>query len=72
MTNKVYNCLKLINTVNENYHHIDELEELYKLFNIASTSDYFNKEFKEEYSLLKKVCFYTLWSHEGERKKNGK
>lgn len=69
MTNKVYNCLKLIHTVNENYHHIDELEELYKLFNTAYTSEYYREEIKAEYSLLKKACFYTLWSHKAERKK---
>lgn len=69
MTNKVYNCLKLIHTVNENYHYLGELEELYKLFKIASTSDYYKEEIKEEYSSLKKICFYALWSHEAERKK---
>lgn len=69
MTQKVYNCLKLIHTVNENYHHIDELEELYKLFNTASDAKYYTKETKAEYSLLKKACFYTLWSHKAERKK---
>ena len=69
MTNKVYNCLKLIHTVNENYHYLGELEELYKLFKIASTSDYYKEEIKEEYSSLKQVYFYALWSHEAERKK---
>lgn len=35
MTYYFYNCLRLIQTVNNNYHHIVELEELHKLFNIS-------------------------------------
>ena len=31
MTYHFYNCLKLIQTVNNNYHHIVELEELHNL-----------------------------------------
>lgn len=64
MTYHFYNCLKLIQTVNNNFHHIVELEELHRLFNISSTEpNVWRDSVKIEYEILSKICFNTRWNH---------
>lgn len=64
MTYHFYNCLKLIQTVNNNYHHIVELEELHNLFEIPYTQSKFLRDsIKIEYQVLAAICFETRQNH---------
>ena len=64
MTYHFYNCLKLIQTVNNNFHHIVELEELHRLFDIAANKpNYWRDAAKIEYNILTKICFGTTQNH---------
>ena len=64
MTYHFYNNLKLIQTVNNNYHHIVELEELYHLFDISATKSNYWKDSEEiEYDVLMQICFHTRLNH---------
>ena len=56
------NC-RLINTVNKNYSHITELEELCRAFNSAQKDSYWAKEVGIEYDLLYKIAWETQWNH---------
>ena len=62
MTYHFYNYLKLIQTVNNNYHHIIELEELNILFDIAAAKSN-DSNVKIEYDILAKICLKTRWNH---------
>lgn len=64
MTYHFYNCLKLIQTVNNNYNHIVELEELLKLFETSAIQpNYWRDSEKVEYDILMKVCLHTMQNH---------
>ena len=64
MTYNFYNCLKLIQTVNNNFHQIVELEELHHLFKTSSTKpNVWRDNAKIEYEILSKICFEARWSH---------
>lgn len=54
------NC-KLIDTVNKNYSHICELEELHRAFDAAG--GYWVSEVGIEYDLLSKIAWETKWNH---------
>ena len=62
MTYHFYNYLKLIQTVNNNYHHIIELEELNTLFDIAAAKSN-DSNVKIEYAILSKICSRNRWNH---------
>ena len=64
MTYHFYNCLKLIQTVNNNYHHIVELEELHNLLETSYIQpNFWRDNAKVEYEILAKICFETKWNH---------
>lgn len=64
MTYYFYNCLKLIKTVNDNYNHIVELEELCKLFETsANKSNFWKDEAEVEYDILERICSHTRENH---------
>lgn len=64
MTYYFYNNLKLIQTVNNNYNHIVELEELHHLFDTSfSEPNFWRDEVKVEYEILTKVCRHTIQNH---------
>ena len=64
MTYHFYNCLKLIQTVNNNYHHIVELEELHNLLETSYIQpNFWRDSAKVEYEILAKICFETKWNH---------
>lgn len=64
MTYHFYNCLKLIQTVNNNYHHIVELEELHNLLETSYIQpNFWRDSAKVEYEILTKICFETKWNH---------
>ena len=66
MTYHFYNCLKLIKTVNDNYNHIVELDELCTLFETsANTSNFWRDEVKIEYGILSKICYHTRENNYG-------
>ena len=56
------NC-KLIDTVNRNYSHIVELEELCRAYGAVSEDSYWVQYGKIEYDLLYKIAWETLWNH---------
>lgn len=62
-TNYFKTCCKLIDTVNKNYSHIAELEELRRLFDAASDGTYWANDVGIEYDLLTKIVWETYWNH---------
>ena len=64
MTYHFYHNLKLIQTVNNNYNHISELEELQRLFKTSySQPNYWRDSAKVEYDILARVCSNTIQNH---------
>ena len=56
--------MKLIQTVNNNFHHIVELEELHNLLEISYTkSNFWRDSVKVEYGVLTAICFETRKNH---------
>lgn len=56
------NC-RLIDTVNKNYSHISELEELHRAFDSIGEESYWVKYGKIEYDLLSKIAWETQNNH---------
>ena len=54
---------KLIDTVNRNYSHISELEELQRAFGAVGKDSYWVKNGYIEYELLAKIAWETTWNH---------